>query len=64
MEAVRVPDDRQHHFVVIDPSFFLCSRLIIRWKPLLFPVNLPMKPRPIKSDNLLPPLVSDWLEKL
>jgi hypothetical protein len=44
MEAILVPEDRQHRFVVTDPSFCPCSRLIILWKPLPLPINLSIKP--------------------
>jgi hypothetical protein len=43
MEAIRVPEDRQHRFVVIDPWHRPCSRLIILYKPLPLPIDLSIK---------------------
>jgi hypothetical protein len=44
MEAIRVPEDRQYRFAVIDPSSRPCSRLTIFCKPVPLPVDFSIKP--------------------
>jgi hypothetical protein len=62
MEAIRVRAGRQHCFVLIDLSSRPCSRLIIICKPLPLPTDFSLKPWVVKSDNMLPHFVFDWLE--
>jgi hypothetical protein len=53
MEVTRVPEDREHGFVVIDPSSRPCAGLAILCKPLPLPMDLSIKPRVVKGDNVV-----------
>jgi hypothetical protein len=62
MEPSRVPYDRQHRFLPIGASPSPRSGLIVRWKPLLFPINVPIEPGLVQRHNALPTLMLDGLQ--
>jgi hypothetical protein len=61
MEASRVPYDHQHRFVTIDASPSLRSRFIVRWKPLLLPINVSIEPELVQRHDVSSTLMLDGL---